>query len=392
VGIVRFLLAAVVVLFHTTNLNWIPGRMAVHGFFVLSGFVITRAVLKNYRPPHGTALRFYANRTLRLVPPYAIVVAATAGAIAIVRYGLHYTLVSLHPYFFRAVDADPAGKIRSSLTLADMKPVGSVTGHVPSLIFSPWLVPQAWSLGVECVFYAVAPLFALLIARWSTRAAIVILAVSLVPWSLAVAAGGNADLLLYRNAATCIPLFAVGALAATTATRWRLPPWVGLLVGCVYVLALCGQSLLGGPSLQNGPTEGLFLLWQGITVAAMLLAVHAAPWRGWMKAVDRQLGDLSYGVYIVHGLAILGLPVLSLAVTPHGWGGVRRLHLLAGAPYTVRYGIEVLVVTVALAFVLWRLVELPLTRTRARVRHGASLVHEPGAVSQAAEGVEPAAS
>ena len=39
-GVFRFLLAALVVLFHFGGLSWIVGRVAVYAFYCVSGFPI----------------------------------------------------------------------------------------------------------------------------------------------------------------------------------------------------------------------------------------------------------------------------------------------------------------------------------------------------------------
>jgi len=139
-GIVRFLLAAVVVLFHTTRMNWVPGRMAVDGFFVLSGFVITRTLLRNYRG--GAVWRLFGNRLLRLGPPYIVVLVVAAVVAFVTVNWLHVPLADVHPYFFSLLQGGSDASLRSSLTLADMRPhVGVLAGGVPLLTFTPALIP-----------------------------------------------------------------------------------------------------------------------------------------------------------------------------------------------------------------------------------------------------------
>lgn len=340
-GTVRFLLAATVVLFHTTELNWVAGRMAVDAFFVLSGYVIVNAIARNYR---GAARRFYVNRLLRLGPAY--VVAAVATALLMLADG---DLEGAHPYFFFPFTGTEQ-KIVSGLTLWDMRPQVDIEHGVPAVTFTPLLIPQAWSLGVEIGFYLAAPLIALLALRGRIVAA---LGVGLGLWAVCVAAtadGGNPDVLVYKNLAAALILFCAGAGGSLLRRRATLPAPVGIGVGIAYVAAVLLSTLVtpfGSPI-----RVGELVAWQAATVAAMLMVVLARPLAPGAARVDRVLGDLSYPMFVIHGVAILGLPLVGLASTP----------------YTVAYGAEMLVASVVLAAIVVRWVERPLVAVRARVR------------------------
>src|ERR1051326_1268967 len=82
-GALRFLLAYLVVLSHLVGRGYLAhfGFYAVRGFFVLSGFVITAALNEVYGFDAG---RFWANRLLRLLPPYYLVCLVTLAVLAFV--------------------------------------------------------------------------------------------------------------------------------------------------------------------------------------------------------------------------------------------------------------------------------------------------------------------
>ena len=76
-GLVRLLLSLLVVGSHFGGLGEPAGGTAVASFFAISGFLMARTIRENYEGARG-ALRFYANRCLRILPPFVIVLAATA--------------------------------------------------------------------------------------------------------------------------------------------------------------------------------------------------------------------------------------------------------------------------------------------------------------------------
>src|SRR5260370_5604550 len=82
-GSLRFLLGYLVVLSHLVGSDYLAhvGFYAVRGFFVISGFVITAALNEVYGFDAG---RFWANRLLRLLPPYYVVCLLTLALLALV--------------------------------------------------------------------------------------------------------------------------------------------------------------------------------------------------------------------------------------------------------------------------------------------------------------------
>ena len=71
-GIYRFILAAVVVLFHFGGLSWVAGRVAVFAFYCISGFLIFQVLDRVYLGEAGGVWRFLLNRLVRLGPSYLL--------------------------------------------------------------------------------------------------------------------------------------------------------------------------------------------------------------------------------------------------------------------------------------------------------------------------------
>ena len=84
-GTLRFVLALLVVVSHSWDLTFAEnnllvdigiGNVAVMGFFVLSGFIITEALATFYA---GRPVAFLANRLTRIAPPYWAALAFSIG-------------------------------------------------------------------------------------------------------------------------------------------------------------------------------------------------------------------------------------------------------------------------------------------------------------------------
>jgi peptidoglycan/LPS O-acetylase OafA/YrhL len=75
-GLTRLVLSLLVVGSHFGNLGEPIGGTAV-AFFTISGFLMARTIRENYAGTAGVG-RFYANRLVRIVPPFIAVLLLTA--------------------------------------------------------------------------------------------------------------------------------------------------------------------------------------------------------------------------------------------------------------------------------------------------------------------------
>lgn len=121
---------------------FVNGWIGVDLFFVLSGFLITRHLVKRDIRTHGLgAKRYFVGRALRIVPTYVCVMAIV--------------VAGLIPLFEISRDDLPWRVGYHLLFLQD---------YLPSDI-----VVAFWSLGVEEKFYILAPILALLTVRFRGR-------------------------------------------------------------------------------------------------------------------------------------------------------------------------------------------------------------------------------
>ncbi|MEJ5897542.1 acyltransferase [Aquabacterium sp. G14] len=298
----RTLLALAVVLGHTHSAYvLVGGRNAVQMFYVISGFLISYVLVE--RRAYASPWVFYANRYLRLYPIYLVVGLLTLVGCA----------TALRPGFFEIYQQAPWSAV-VWLFLSNLLIVGQdwlmfagVQAH--QLVFAVdfrtsevplWkglLAPQAWTLGVELSFYAIAP-FIVHRRGWLWC----LLAVSMA-WRIAlIRAGiGMNDPWDYRFFPTELALFILGALAHQILRPWYslyLKPqvlacasWVAFVV---MLLAVLAYPFVPMPDLFKSA-----LLFALLLPSLPLLFVLQSG-----SKVDRVIGELSYPIYICHWLVI----------------------------------------------------------------------------------------
>lgn len=180
-GIVRTLLAFLVFCAHLRLIDskatilWLTGGadMAVNTFFLLSGFYMTLVLENKYK---NNTLSFFKNRAIRLYPLYWAVALVSLffywsmqySALMVVPNGFEKFYVSVYKElsyhikliavvlfqnitfigldFNRFFCAEANGSISLLTNQCTYAPLGAIN-----------LVPQAWSLGVECLFYLIIP-------------------------------------------------------------------------------------------------------------------------------------------------------------------------------------------------------------------------------------------
>jgi peptidoglycan/LPS O-acetylase OafA/YrhL len=314
----RGVAAAAVAWFHITNGNpeFAPpallkasgaqGWLGVEVFFVISGFVIPYAL-------HAARYRlrdygpFLLKRILRLDPPY---VASMALAIA-----LAYVSAAI-PGF--------RGQAPSYTVLQLVSHAGYVTGFAGYR----WVNVVYWSLALEFQYYLLIGLLFPLVQHRRAWIRAAVLA------GVAVAALTVSNLLLVFP--WCF-LFILGILTFQFRERSLGWGWYALGVG----LAGMGSSVtLGWPVALVGVATALVIAFVELRSRPLLF-----------------LGEISYSLYLVHvpmGARVVNLS-LRFPVSPLGKVGVT---------------VAAFAVSVAAAYLFYRLVERPARSWAARIRYG----------------------
>ena len=274
----------VIVGHHGYPIPGIPADLGVSAFFVLSGFLITRLLMREEAASGTVSLgAFYARRTFRIFPAYYafLLFSFVLDRVQGTRWGstLTFSAVTYTVNYFNALHHHPSNSIS-----------------------------HAWSLGVEEQFYLVWPLAFVLVAHQGRRALLAtvgVAAVMAIAWRTWLTAHGADVAYLYNAFDTRFDNLAVGCLLALAAdfdvvvrsvervSRFAWQPLVTLAV-------LAASRVLTPPAYHYtaGFTINALLL---MVLIVQLMLLHGSALWSWLEhPVTRYLGAISYPMYLYH--------------------------------------------------------------------------------------------
>ncbi len=325
-GSLRFTLALLVLLNHL----WKPvanqvGASAVIAFYTVSGFLMTKVITEVYGASWRGGVAFTINRLLRIYPCYLLVVALSTSCLFLFddRFGHFYSSMKL-----------PATEWQwfSNLTLIDMVDQPRV------------IVPPAWSLSVELLFYG---LMIVLLAR--SRPLIRLwFALSLLFTAKLIWTGADFAERYYPPWSASL-WFSIGALLYVE--PWfrkavvvnERSAWLLLLAFCLFPL---GVRAAGFDPHWLG-FYGAYVLFLPLLATALETPSMVMP------KLDRRLGDLAYPVFVGHFMI----------------GGMA--YVVAGSwirPYGTVFTILIIALTVAFALAYVSLIDDRIQAWRAAIR------------------------
>ncbi|RNF84252.1 acyltransferase family protein [Montanilutibacter psychrotolerans] len=331
----RAIAVLAVVVYHASA-AWLPGGfVGVDVFFVISGYLITSLLLREWKR-HGRIdlMAFYARRARRLLPAVWVVIATSVAAGSVL----------FAPG--RALDGVADSAIASLLFVANLHFVRITGGYFDGPSGEMPLL-HLWSLSVEEQFYLVLPLLLIAVLRWRGPRA--------VPGTLVLASLASlllaenwlqirASIAFYQMPARFWEL-AAGGLVATLGVRglkaWA-PPTL-LATGLLLVLL----AVAWGPG-EHFPGVGALPAVAGTWL--VLWAIHDEGALGLPGVVLRSrvmvfFGLISYSLYLWHW------PLLAF----------ERMLTIGPANPWVRLGLCAL--AVVLAWLSYRFVETPFRRS-----------------------------
>ena len=247
-----------VVLFHSHVPAITGGFVGVDVFFVISGFLITGLLVREYERHGRISLRgFFARRARRIIPPAALVIVVSIVAAAF--------LMPLLKVFKQAIDL-----LAAAAQLANWHFIEQNADYLAGAIDGS-LATHFWSLAIEAQLYFIWPFVLIGAAALATRTPLG--RVLSVRWSvgLAVLAISAASLYLAIDITASDP---ATAYMATYTRAWQFGVG-GLVAIAVPVLARFGGFRAAAP-------VALVLGWgglAGVVVAAFVVDAHT-PYPG----------------------------------------------------------------------------------------------------------------
>ena len=287
----RALAVIVVIAFHA-GLPMPGGFVGVDIFFVISGFVITAMLMREWATSGRIAFgSFYLRRFRRLTPALALMVGVTMVASA-------FLLSPLGPQETAAQTG-----IGAMLIVANAVIAATTGGYFDAAAeINPLL--NTWSLSVEEQFYLVFP--ALLALGWilarkrGRQLPAIALVAAVAVGSFALTLLGSASPWLgFYSPFTRAWEFAIGALLALAAVRIRSTALATVIAGLGLAAVLGSLWLINGSTPFPGPwtllpTLGALLL----ILAGSNAANPVSRALGWRPVVA--VGDTSYSLYLCH--------------------------------------------------------------------------------------------
>ena len=331
--------AAVRAFGYVTEACWV----GVAVFFALSGFLITGSLWDSIGERHWLR-NFYARRALRIFPLYYVVLLGSL--LAAIVAGTYA--------------ANLLGFVIPALFLQDMPVLAAITDNLAG----PAKLYHLWTLAIEEHFYLLWPLL-LLAARTRRRAlqmclAVVVLSAAFHVYVFSIAVPHPS------LALDVFPLTQFGTLAlgAWLALMLRGDAWhtVQRYAAAILALGLIGflaVSYAAGTAVQSTRLQLAFgLFFVSLAAAATIpLAMRNSPFRSILSIAPlRFLGTVSYGFYLFHIVFETAFDHLASHLT----------HATDGQSFQAARFVLAFPITLALAWLSYRFLELPFLRLKRR--------------------------
>jgi peptidoglycan/LPS O-acetylase OafA/YrhL len=315
-GILRVLLALFVVFDHFrsySTFDFPGGVFAVKVFFIISGFYMTMILEKKY-VGKGSYTLFLSNRFLRLYPIYWVVLGLTIGAsfisyfayndwLRLTQYVVYHDIMNIKTLVFQGfaniflfgqdivmfLGMDPEkGTMYFSNNFNETNP------PFHTFLF----VPQAWTIGMELLFYIVAPF----LVRRKTKIILTIITVSLLlRIFFYYYLGWDHDPWTYRFFPNELALFLLGAMSFRFyqyIKKYDINIRIKFLIIIMYFFILLFYKYIPGTGelIENVKIIG-FYLFTSVSIPFIFITTKKSR-------IDNRVGDLSYPIYIVHMFVI----------------------------------------------------------------------------------------
>jgi len=256
--------------------NGKTGMHAVYGFFVLSGFLMTLVISERYTTHYKGLIKYAINRFLRIFPTYWTII-----------------VISLIAILILSPDDILIRSISYPKTLSDFVKNLFIIGLEGG--YKLRLVPPAWSLSIELVYYAVIPV---VLAFGNKKGILIWFLISIV--LTIIQAFGVADIKYKYTALLTGSLpFSFGSLL------YFYKDSLGIIFRkyIVVTFALFLTFALTSKSFTSTPQYGAYIsiIFTGLLIIG-LFNLDKSNYPVWVLKLDKFLGDIAYPVFLIHWL------------------------------------------------------------------------------------------
>ncbi|KUJ56461.1 acyltransferase family protein [Chryseobacterium aquaticum] len=326
-GLLRFLLALSVVIAHSESIfgiKMVGGQLAVQAFFMISGFYMTLILNEKYIGSNGSYKLFISNRLLRLYPIYWVVLILTilfSFYCFFTTGGHNFARLSSYKEYYQ--DMHPFSLIFLILTnvflvFQDLVMFLGIDLNSGNLFFTSdftktnpplWnflLITQAWTIGIEIMFYLIAPF---LVRRKVITILIIIFSSLLLRCYLYFGLNLQHDPWTYRFFPAELAFFLFGTIAYHVYKNYQNKNINEVLLKLIWIAVIIFTVFYSQLEFRFKEYLYLFVFFAALPFIFILS-------KKWKK--DAVIGELSYPIYISHILVMMIMQKLSIFNTNIG--------------------------------------------------------------------------
>lgn len=296
-GLVRFILATIVVFFHLSG-NIYIGTMAVYCFFILSGYWVTFMYERKYSQLPSPILTFYYSRVFRIFPVYLLVALMTAGAYLIFQRDFYLSIFD---------------KLGAEFVFSNV----FILGY--NLLQFKTLVP-AWSLDIELQFYLLIPVLVFLSKNGFVRFCLLF-------YFTVLTVAISAYFPSHWISNTILPYlvyFFIGIIIYRQQLSFDRK--VEYLFNIIFLIVLVAHYSLSSNSFYHVlKGNRLYANYFNQIISLLTIPLLCNSVRSKSDKFDRMLGEMSYVLYLIHWMLLI--PYNNFIV---GASFAQRLILTAG--------------------------------------------------------------
>jgi peptidoglycan/LPS O-acetylase OafA/YrhL len=323
-GILRFILAISVVLGHSSSIfgfSFVSGQTAVQAFYIISGFYMTLILNEKYIGSNGSYKLFITNRFLRLYPIYWTVLLLTI-LFSTFLYFNNGNSEALNFYvdYFKSMNIGSVFFLFFTNIFLFFQDIvmfmglDTVTGdlfYTPNfretspMLFRFLFIPQAWTIGVEIMFYLIAPF----LVRKKLNFILPLILASLLLRVYLYQNGFKEDPWSYRFFPTELIFFLLGNVAYRIYIKAN-----SMAIKDLHLKIAYGSLLLFTALYSFLPLPGKSYLY--LTVFFICLPFIFILTKKWKR--DSYIGELSYPIYISHIFVLMCISSLKFPIPQLG--------------------------------------------------------------------------